>query len=927
MSELPSAGDGATAAAAAAAAAVGPLRALTAWSAIASLAQALSRLGSVVILAQLLSPREAGAVVYDLWLAGTALMLCGAGLGGALQRFLAELDGLGERAQLAGLASWAARRFALQLLAGALALAALLPFLGTELGSGRLWTLPLVLALQGLEALGGALLSGQRRFGEIALRTLAAGALTLAAVAAGAYAGGVDGALCGFALGALPLALRGASALVVGAPAAAAPPEPGLARRFWRYALTVWITAIASAVIWTRMELVFIERFHGVAMVAAYGMALTWAGMVGQLPALGLGALLPHFAARSGGGDAQGLRRTYTQASRLMAAVSIPLSCGALLYAPCLLPLVFGSAYAAAVPSAIILCAAAAAGFASVGNALFYGLDRSQIILRTSLAGAVLALVLDLVVIPRWGILGAAWLRAALQAASIAFTLWYLGRHLGARTPYAALLRIAGATALAGVPWWLGSRAGAGWPASAAGALSGLVLLLAGMRLLRVLAPEDHRAGGRAGARAAGWRPARARHPARRRGAMSGSAPGRRPGRRRVPPRGRPRPGAAAERSMNQDAMWAHYQGRERGVFAHSAVRLARLVRLVPAHARVLNIGIGDGAFEELALARGLEVHALDPDAAAVAALRTRLALGERAQAGRAEAIPFPDRHFDAVVMSEVLEHLDDAALTGARDEAHRVLRPGGRLIVTVPAGEDLAEQLRWCARSAATATTAGGTSSPSTARACAPSSRRASPSSRCTAACSWPGRRSTGRAGWSPRSSSCCGCSGSTAAARSWSRWRAGRHELRPRQPRDVRPLCACGAPAEGLSACAASPASSASMARRPTRRCWRRCSTPSPTADPTARALRSPGRARSATAAWPSSTPRAAASRCSTRTAAWGWCAMARSTTTAPCAPSSRAMATASAAPATARSRSTPMSSGARRASSACAGCSPWR
>jgi SAM-dependent methyltransferase len=148
---------------------------------------------------------------------------------------------------------------------------------------------------------------------------------------------------------------------------------------------------------------------------------------------------------------------------------------------------------------------------------------------------------------------------------------------------------------------------------------------------------------------------------------------------------------------MNQDAMWAHYQSRERGVFAHSAVRLARLVRLVPAHARVLNIGIGDGVFEELALKRGLDVHALDPDADAIAALRARLALGARAQAGRAEAIPFPDGHFDAVVMSEVLEHLDDQALAGARDEVHRVLRPGGRWIVTVPAGEDLAAQLVVC--------------------------------------------------------------------------------------------------------------------------------------------------------------------------------------------------------------------------------------
>jgi O-antigen/teichoic acid export membrane protein len=468
MSELPIGGGGPAAGTAI------PLRAATAWSAISSLAQALSRLGSVVILAQLLSPREAGAVVYDLWLAATALMLCGVALGSALQRFLAELDGQGERELMAGLASWAARRFALLLLAGALALAALLPFLGSELGSWRGWMLPLVLALQGFESLGAALLSGQRRFTEIAARSLAASALTLAAVALGAYAGGLDGALCGFALGSLPLALRGVGVVLAGAPhATGRVPDPALARRFWRYAVTVWITTIASAVIWTRMELVFIAYFHGVAAVAAYGMALTWAGIASQLPALGLGALLPHFAARSGGGDGDGLRRTYTQASRLMALASIPLGCCAALYTPCLLPLVFGAAYADAVPSAMILCAVAAAGFAGVGNALFYSLDRAHIILRTSLASAGLALVLDLLVIPHWGVVGAAWLRASFQLSSIAFSLWYLGRHGGVRTPYAA-------------------RAGAEWSTLLLGALAGLALYLAGVRLLRVLAPEDH---------------------------------------------------------------------------------------------------------------------------------------------------------------------------------------------------------------------------------------------------------------------------------------------------------------------------------------------------------------------------------------------------------------------------------------------------
>jgi SAM-dependent methyltransferase len=46
-------------------------------------------------------------------------------------------------------------------------------------------------------------------------------------------------------------------------------------------------------------------------------------------------------------------------------------------------------------------------------------------------------------------------------------------------------------------------------------------------------------------------------------------------------------------------------------------------------------------------------------------------------------ALPFPDATFDAVITSEVLEHIWDDR--GAIRELVRVLRPGGRMAVTVP--------------------------------------------------------------------------------------------------------------------------------------------------------------------------------------------------------------------------------------------------
>jgi SAM-dependent methyltransferase len=59
---------------------------------------------------------------------------------------------------------------------------------------------------------------------------------------------------------------------------------------------------------------------------------------------------------------------------------------------------------------------------------------------------------------------------------------------------------------------------------------------------------------------------------------------------------------------------------------------------------------------------------------------------------GDATALPFGPSTFHAVVTSEVLEHIPDD--TGALEELHRVLRPGGVLAATVPSW--LPETISW---------------------------------------------------------------------------------------------------------------------------------------------------------------------------------------------------------------------------------------
>src|SRR5947209_18347443 len=55
-------------------------------------------------------------------------------------------------------------------------------------------------------------------------------------------------------------------------------------------------------------------------------------------------------------------------------------------------------------------------------------------------------------------------------------------------------------------------------------------------------------------------------------------------------------------------------------------------------------------------------------------------------QQGDIHALPFPDASFDAVICSSVLYHQWVSDVEGAVREMHRILRPGGVLVVNVPA-------------------------------------------------------------------------------------------------------------------------------------------------------------------------------------------------------------------------------------------------
>jgi SAM-dependent methyltransferase len=104
----------------------------------------------------------------------------------------------------------------------------------------------------------------------------------------------------------------------------------------------------------------------------------------------------------------------------------------------------------------------------------------------------------------------------------------------------------------------------------------------------------------------------------------------------------------------------------------------------------LLDAGCGEGRHCYGALEKGARVVGLDLDPAglraAVGGLRSRArelsSMGEMLQ-GNTFQLPFADGSFDAIICSEVMEHVHDYRAAAA--ELARVTRPGGRVAVTIP--------------------------------------------------------------------------------------------------------------------------------------------------------------------------------------------------------------------------------------------------
>jgi O-antigen/teichoic acid export membrane protein len=207
------------------------------------------------------------------------------------------------------------------------------------------------------------------------------------------------------------------------------------------------LLAAVNSVLWDRSELLFLEQWHEVHQLAFYSLSFGITQQILMLPQVFASATSANLLVEQGR-DPSSLGRVAAVVVRYVALLALPMTLGAAALSPSIVHLLYGAAYAPAAPVFAVLAAGAAlVAFLASAQNLLIATEKQGLLLRWTLAVAALKVLLDLLIVPKGGAVGAAFANALSQSVAVIGMWIYITRRLAFPAPLNALFRTALAAA------------------------------------------------------------------------------------------------------------------------------------------------------------------------------------------------------------------------------------------------------------------------------------------------------------------------------------------------------------------------------------------------------------------------------------------------------------------------------------------------
>lgn len=227
------------------------------------------------------------------------------------------------------------------------------------------------------------------------------------------------------------------------------------------FASASWQMVVSSvlALLIFNCDLLLLRAFEDSTTVGWYAAAYTLVSFFTNLGATFAVSVMPVLARLEK--DAESERGLYQASLGAAAGVTLPLAAGGTMLATGIILLVYGEGFIAGGPAlAVLLWTLPPAWFRMVAQSALVSRGRQADVLRATAVAAGLTVALDLVVIPRYGMLGAAWVTVGAETVRSLLTMRYasrMGLELPGMTRYwrvalAALAMVAVELALPDLP-------------------------------------------------------------------------------------------------------------------------------------------------------------------------------------------------------------------------------------------------------------------------------------------------------------------------------------------------------------------------------------------------------------------------------------------------------------------------------------------
>lgn len=187
-----------------------------------------------------------------------------------------------------------------------------------------------------------------------------------------------------------------------------------------------------------RLDVWFVQFFNGTAMLGQYGLATQVTNFISDAMTPFNQVLVPYIAESTADKHNEIVERI----ARINLSISLAASIGIISTSWFFIPLVFGKSFALAVPATQVL----AIGILFISQRLvfsgyFKAINEMQYPVRASWAGVVITVVLDILLIPKYGIVGASWATCAAYGVTSFYLIRMAQKKLGFSLSHIFILR------------------------------------------------------------------------------------------------------------------------------------------------------------------------------------------------------------------------------------------------------------------------------------------------------------------------------------------------------------------------------------------------------------------------------------------------------------------------------------------------------